>query len=194
MSASAVVADSLFQDIAALIQRIRRDRKLRVWLLAAAAVGFFAGFLVTISSVSIEWSRLAWPVLGLLLLVAVPAMTLSNALEYTMAARVTGQSVRLLDAMRIAVLATAANLLPLPGGPFVRMKGLVDEGVQGRSAVGVTVLMAFAWLSVSLTSAGPFGGLALIPAAVAALLGSAGLALDRFCRSEGSRMEARGSD
>ena len=173
----AVAEASFLQGVLFRLERLRSNRRLSWWIYVAAALAFFIGFSLTVSSVDMEPGQLVWPVLLLLLMVAVPAMTSSNALEYTITARLAGRVVRFSDAIKIAVLSTAANLLPLPGGPFVRMKGLVDEGVRGKSAVVLTVLTALAWLSVSLLIAGLFGGLAMSAAVIVAAVGGGGILL-----------------
>lgn len=170
------MADSpSLQRMLSRVEALRTNTSQQRWIYVVAAAGFVIGLLVTISSVDLDLTQVALPSLIVLIVFAVPAMTASNALEYRIAARLAGRVVRLGDAVRIAVLSTAANLLPLPGGPLVRMKGLVDEGVRGVSAVAVTALMALAWLSVSTLMAGLLGGLAFGPASLAIALGAVGI-------------------
>jgi hypothetical protein len=90
------------------------------------------------------------------IVLGVPLMTLANAAEYRVSGIIVSRTIGCAAALRIAVLSTAANLLPLPGGPLVRVKGLVDEGERPPRAVAVTLVMGGAWLATSLLVAGLF--------------------------------------
>jgi hypothetical protein len=106
------------------------------------------------------------------ILVGVPSMTLANAAEYKVAGIIVGSDIDRGSALRIAVLSTAANLLPIPGGPLVKAKGLIDEGARAGRAILATVLMAGAWLATSLLIAGLFGGIDLWASAAIVVVAS----------------------
>lgn len=147
---------------AAFIDRVASlrltGRRLR-WVLGVAAVAFAVGFVVSMQATELSLADVDVVSLVAVLLLGVPLMTLANAEEYRVSARLVGVEVRRATALRISILATAANLLPLPGGPLVRIKALIDDGSRTRRAIQSTALMGAAWLATSLIIAGVFGGL-----------------------------------
>lgn len=84
----------------------------------------------------------------------VPMTVLANATEYRHTARAVGAHVSLAPATRVAVSATAANLLPLPGGALVRITALTRSGVRARAAGSATVIAGLCWIAVGMTLAG----------------------------------------
>jgi len=107
-----------------------------------------------------------------------------NAKEFQLQARILGQTVASYDAVRVSVLGTAANLLPLPGALMVRTQALAVEAGLKRSA-GVGAATGIVWLAVSLGLSGvglsTFGrsGLGAAAMLVGAILLGAGLAIGR---------------
>jgi hypothetical protein len=68
-----------------------------------------------------------------------------NALEFDVTARFVGHRMPLTRAMRVTVVGSAANLLPLPGGALVRVQALASRGARYRhtiTAAGVIGLMS----------------------------------------------------
>ncbi len=67
-----------------------------------------------------------------------------NAGEFAVTARFVGQRVPMHRAMRVTIIGSAANLLPLPGGALVRVQALAADGARYRhsltaaAAIGVT--------------------------------------------------------
>jgi glycosyltransferase involved in cell wall biosynthesis len=171
--------------LVARVDRLRRSSVVTRWTLGLAAVGFVVGLVVALSSTELEFWELRWPALAAAILVGVPGMAIANAAEYNVAAAIEGKAVGLAAAMRIAVLSTAANLLPLPGGPIVRAKALADEGVRGTDAALVTILMGAAWLATSLVVAGLVGGLEFSAAVLVSGIGlSIGIGVALALRSK----------
>lgn len=109
--------------------------------------------------------------------VGVPVTILLNAAEYATSAAMVGGRVPLGEAVRVSVLSSAANLLPVPGAPIVRVAALRRLGHSvGRSASS-TGLVGLAWLGVTAILAGaliawngerPFVGFGLLIAGGAA--------------------------
>jgi uncharacterized membrane protein YbhN (UPF0104 family) len=128
-------------------------------------------------------------------LVGLPLTLAVNAAEYQVTAAILGYRVPFVAALRVGVLATAANLLPIPGAVLVRAhavrrlgapygKIVLSTGAVGICFVGTTCLMAGAVLAASAELA--FGGVLLGPGLV--LLA---LALALLVRERGSRTGVR---
>lgn len=123
-------------------------------LLVVAGVAFVAAFAFGLRALPAGEVDLRWWPFVVLVVLAVPATSAANALEYVVTARIDGQRARFGDAFEIAVLSSAANLLPLPGAALVRIRALRRGGSSGRRAVSVTAVVGGAWLAVSLVAAG----------------------------------------
>lgn len=77
------------------------------------------------------------------------------------------------EAFRTQVVASTANLLPLPGAVLVRTGALVDLGSSAGAAVSTTTISGLAWLGVSGVVAGPaFVVSGQLPIGAALTLGS----------------------
>ena len=89
-------------------------------------------------------------------LLGVPIMIIANVLETRASARYLGMNFSWYKCLHISVIASAANILPLPGGAMVRVATLHAAGVKLASAGGITTAIAFMWLGLSLTYAAPW--------------------------------------
>lgn len=152
------------------------------WALTLGLVVFVVGLFLALKSVSITWSQLKLPWLLIAAFVGVPMMTVLNALEYKLTGRLLGHTVPAWEAVEVAVTSTAANLLPVPGGPFLKIASLRRTGSSTRTAANATVWSGMLWLStavlvaaVTLMSTGR--GLYIIAAAGASILGTAALVM-----------------
>jgi hypothetical protein len=144
-------------------------------LLVLGAVGFVVAMVWSLRALEVRWDELAWWPLALVLLVLAPATILGNAAELkVMAAGTCDRPLPWGEAVRVVVVATAANLLPLPGAAIVRIQALRTRGASAAAATGINVAGAGAWLGTGLVVA----GVALAPVAgwQAALAGAVGLA------------------
>lgn len=92
-----------------------------------------------------------WPVL-VLLFVAVPANIVVNSLEYRLQARIVDLDVAPIRAIRVSILATASNMLPIPGSILVRTSSLIDHAGAKRAS-GTSVSIGLVWLGVTLVPA-----------------------------------------
>jgi hypothetical protein len=123
-------------------------------VLVVAAVLFVAAFGFGLRAVPDgELHLTAWPLVVLALL-AVPSANAANGLEYAVAARIGGHTVRVGEALEVSVLSSAANLLPLPGAALVRVRAMRRRGSSYQRALAVTALVGGAWLATSLVLAG----------------------------------------
>lgn len=153
------------------------------YLLLGAAVAFVLMTVAAARAVPPLELTEGWPLLFLVGVVGVPLSMLANAVEYVVSARIVGARVRLGEALRVTVLAMAANLLPLPGSLMVRTTALHGLGSGARRALGATAIVAISWVGVtgliagSLALAGIGLGFGLVTFLVGLLLTAGGLAL-----------------
>lgn len=152
--------------------RTRRPPSPRVQrlLLAAATITFIGGGWLAFASLDVSLADVRWAPLLVAALVGVPLTLLTSTLEYTTSARMLGHRSPLVPALRLTVVSTAANLLPLPGAFLVRVHGLRSMGSGYGKALGSTAVVGIVWIGVSAVLAGAL----LVPAgsliAAAALL------------------------
>jgi hypothetical protein len=94
-----------------------------------------------LSAAEMRWDAIiAAAVLGLLL---IPL----NALEFAASGRLAGTNVAFGRAVEVTIVASAFNVLPVPAGIAVRIRGLYRSGTGTKSAVLATGLMGLTWLS-----------------------------------------------
>jgi hypothetical protein len=106
----------------------------------------------------------------------VPATLLFNAAEYKLAARLAGYEVGLRTAFRVGLIASAANLLPVPGAVAVRAHAIRSLGGNVRKIVAATAFIGLGFVGTAAALTGVVlvvGGEPLL----GALMLSAGLAL-----------------
>ena len=125
----------------------------RIILLLTVAL-FIGGIVFSIHLQPDILSSLDWRPLVVLMAFAVPFTILLNALEFQLSARLIDRNVRFGKALEIAVIGTAANMLPLPGAALTRLVGLKAAGGSYREGAAVTGLIALVWLGAALTVAG----------------------------------------
>ncbi len=95
-----------------------------------------------------------WKYLLFIFFLAAPLTVLMNTLETELSARILGVSFGWRRALRISILSSAANVLPLPGGPIVRAAALNDLGVNLTKSGGVVVAVAALSLGIVFAYAG----------------------------------------
>lgn len=162
-------------------------------LVLAAAV-FVVGGVLAWRALDVSFAALEWLPLVLVVVALVPATVLANALEYLVLGRMVGTRPGWRDSVRVVVVATAANLLPLPGAALVRVQALRVAGVPYRRAVVANVLTAVLWVAASCGVAGVVLGVrgrgvaagALLVLGVVALVAS----MVTLVRMLGSRRQA----
>lgn len=118
-------------------------------IMGLASAGFLVGLIAAWRALpeGVRFHRYEY--LAILALVLVPATVFLNAARYDNSARILGQRVGLSQAWRISILASAANLLPLPGAALVRIAGLKSLGQSVGAAAASTGVVAGVWASVT---------------------------------------------
>lgn len=119
-------------------------------LLVIAVVLFLAITVVAIRRLPPLEFRWEWAVAAS----AFAAVTLSvNAIEYWLAARWLDVSIRGREAVHVSMLASAANLAPIPGAVLVRARDLYSRGAKRDSIVKALATIGGGWVAVSLLAA-----------------------------------------
>jgi hypothetical protein len=154
-------------------------RRLERALLAGAAVFVIVLTVAAWRSSDLELDDLRWWAVAAALLVTAPVSLALRALEFDASARLLGQSPSPARSLRVAVVASAANLLPLPGSLLVNVRSLSEDGSTYTGALGASAVPGLAWLGL----VGLVGGSAmivndaLVVGAVVVVAGAAALAV-----------------
>lgn len=146
----------LFSRLRSLAERARGEpspRTKKVALVAAIAI-FVGGAGLALRSLDLSLSALRITPLILAAGIGVPLTAVINGLEYVASGRIVGRRIRSVEALRISVLSTAANLLPIPGAALVRIQSLRQTGTPYRRATSSTLVVGFGWIGVSALLAG----------------------------------------
>jgi hypothetical protein len=170
-----VVAQKLTEAFA----RLSKRRNTSNFWIVVATIGFLAGGWLAARSVDFLNITVQAGPLVLVAVVGVPVSALLTAREYHISTKVAGIEVPFVDALRTSVTATAANLLPLPGGVVVRVSELTRSGTPPLVATGLTVAMGVTWIGTAALASSVALVFASnpIPAALFAIGGASALAL-----------------
>ena len=126
--------------------------------LLAVAAAFVVGLTVLAwRSSDLSLGDLRWWAVIVSLLVAAPVSLALRALEFDAAARLLGQRPTADRSIRVAVMASAANLLPLPGSLLVNVRSLSEDGASYGGALGASAVPGLTWLGL----VGVVGGTAI---------------------------------
>ena len=184
----------------ARIQRARRlPRRARGVVLLVATVATAVAAVIAAQRLELTLDELVWWPLVVAAVVVTPLTIALNAAELKAMATAVAEHPRTLSwpvATRTVVLATAANLLPVPAGAAIRVQVLRRAGSTIPRAAGITLVAAGVWVGVSLLFAGSAAlgrdpivgvlGIAMgLTATLVSLAGVAALAGRRWRRGSG---------
>lgn len=128
---------------------ITSDGPARQAALVVAMLLFATLAVVSLRASNLEAADLDWRILAPTALLG-PLVTIGlNASEFRMQGRVVGVHIDRGLAARTSVLASAANLLPIPGAVLVRLTALTAKGVSRADAMWATGLVAQIWAATS---------------------------------------------
>jgi hypothetical protein len=137
-------------------RRARRSPGRERLLLVAAILLFAGATLFAYRNLPDTQQPVRWIPLVVVSIITVPGITVLNALEYRVAGRIIGHRIRMLPALRVSVIASAANQLPIPGAALVRIRALRQLGsTYGKGTVS-TGTAALAWIGTTGAIAGVF--------------------------------------
>jgi hypothetical protein len=111
-------------------------------------------------SAHLSFSTIDWLPVAVAFFVAAPATLVLKMLEYDAAARLIGSRAGPRRALEVAVVSSAANLLPIPGSLIVTTRSLSEQGATYGSAAVATSIPGLAWLGL----AGVIGGVSIMVA------------------------------
>lgn len=137
------------QRLTAIVSRLSARRETSGFWIIVAVAGFLIGGALSVRSLDLQNARIQiWP-LVVVAFAGVPAAALLTAREYHLSTRSAGLEVSFVDALRTSITATAANLLPLPGGAIVRVAELTRSGSSPLMAAGITAAMGMIWIGTA---------------------------------------------
>lgn len=127
-------------------------------------------------SSDLSFGALEWVPILVVLLVAAPLSLALKAAEFVLAGRIADQRPSAGRALDVAVVSSAANLLPLPGSLLVTVRSLSEDGSTYGTALSASAVPGLAWLAIT----GVIGGTAIAiegPAVLGAVTIVAGVAI-----------------
>ena len=142
--------------LAALERRLNRrttSPSARRWLLIISLVAFVAIAVTSYLSLPDD-QTFNWWMAPVLILVCTPLTVLANAAEFKVMATFSGRPFGWIASSRLTLIATAANLLPLPGGIMIRTQALRAEGATYKRALGANAIAGGAWVAVGAVATG----------------------------------------
>ncbi len=144
-----------------ILQRVQRMRQLprraRGVVLLVATIATAVAVVFAVRALELSLEQVVWGPLILAAVVVTPLTIALNAAELrAMAVGVATEpdTVSWPVSIRTVVLATAANLLPIPAGAVIRVQVLRKAGSTTTGAATVTLAAAAIWVGVSLVLAG----------------------------------------
>lgn len=138
-----------------------KSRRLRITVGLIAAIAFVIGLYLSYLQQPTVFNKLDWTYVALIYIAILPCVALINAVRFRVTARAMNVNYSLSQSFAIAVYSTVANMLPLPGGLFVRMANLKNEentykntavvsiNVSALSAIVSLVIASLAYASFS---------------------------------------------
>ncbi len=103
---------------------------------------------------SLDKSEFRWWILPILAFVTTPLTVFANAAEYRVMGAISNRHIRWVESARLTILATAANLLPIPGGIMVRTQALRQEGTSYKRALAANAAAGIAWAGMGCVAVG----------------------------------------
>lgn len=129
----------------------------RAVLLTVAAVAVTVGVIYSVRDLQLSADQLRWAPLLAAALAVSPATVALNAAELravTALAAPSGRPMPWREALKTVVIATAANLLPLPAGALVRIEAVTRQGATVGAATGANLVSAGLWVAAGIGLAG----------------------------------------
>lgn len=145
---------SRINDVLDRLLAVRRAQPLsqKPLVLTVVVALLVAGLALAIPQLGLSWDEFRFAPLVVLAVLGAPAATVVNALEYRIIASSLRRPTTWSTAMRVAVVGTAANLLPIPGAVAVRVRELRVEGADWVSATATTASLGVVWVAEALVA------------------------------------------
>lgn len=123
-------------------------------VLGVSAVVFLGATVLAWRSLPDIDGRVHWWAFVLVAVLGVPASIWNRGAEFGAIARLTGEHIGIAERVRVAVVGTAANMLPVPGSVVVRGEVLRRRGVALRAIGWATAIAAAVWAGSTALVAG----------------------------------------
>lgn len=139
----------------------RTSRRQQRVLLGVAALVFAVAAIVAFTNLPDTDEAVSWAPILVGGLVGFPITTLILAYEYRASGLVLGHRIDLGRCLRITILGSAANLLPLPGSVVVRVRALAEMGSTYGQGLAASAVVGALFVGLTIAIAGiaqVFGG------------------------------------
>jgi hypothetical protein len=123
-------------------------------LLGVAFVAFVVMGVVAVANFPDIGTGVRWEILVPVGLVGMSMNLVFNALEFDVTARFVGHRVAMTRALRVTILGSAANLLPIPGGAIVRTQELTARGARYRHTLVTAAVIGLMSIGAQLVLVG----------------------------------------
>lgn len=130
------------------VMRRPRSRRAQGLIVAVALVVLTVSTYAAVRRVP-AGTELAWWPVALLIVVGTPWSVVLLSTEVGVTGRLVGVDLPAVVRVRVAVLGTAFNLLPIPGAAVTRLDALIGAGARGRAAATSVVTVGLVWVSMS---------------------------------------------
>ena len=118
------------------------------WGISIATIIFIAGAYWSWQAVALDWHSVRIIYLLAMVGIAIPVIIVANILELYYASRLVGGTLGLAACMKVSILSSAANLLPLPAGPMMRGAAVADNSGSAKSGAVAVLYPALVWLAI----------------------------------------------
>jgi hypothetical protein len=125
------------------------SRRSQLIIVAVTTVALVVATIWAWRSANLSLSEIRWWPIAVAFFVVAPATLYLKMLEYDAAARVIGSHAPWRRALDVAVVSSAANLLPIPGSLLVTTRSLSEQGATYGTAVVASSIPGLAWLGLA---------------------------------------------
>jgi uncharacterized membrane protein YbhN (UPF0104 family) len=131
------------------IRSYKPSPKVEKTILLVAMLVLVAGVALSLRDNPGILSQIDWQALAIVVVIGVPITAVVNAMEFVVSAHMVGVNFPLLRSMKVTIIGSAANMLPLPGATLVRIAALKVSGVGFKKSAAVTLFVAMVWIGSS---------------------------------------------
>lgn len=133
---------------------IKKNNKVQRYALLVAATAFCVGLIFSIKSQPQLLYNLRYPYAFFCIFIIVPITLIANAIEFSLISSSAKQKVKFIKAFEISIIASAANMLPIPGGAITRFAWLKTIGVDIKKSSLIVFVFGLIWLGISFIFSG----------------------------------------
>lgn len=121
-----------------------------LFLLLISIFIFTVGLYFSINASTVSLQSLNLNFVLLLVFIMMPLLLVFNGIEFYLSSKLLGGNINFMQALETIIIASAANILPLPGGVIVKISQLKSSGVHYKHGTTLTLFLALNWLSISI--------------------------------------------